>query len=446
MVTFGCHDTFLSTPSPKNITETVWVETFWTRNVTTGVHIKDKVSKQEDMADKMDFNNTEIAFDHRSTQELLRAKLLFGTLGHGWLMDMARPLLELAFKLRLPIAPIIKKTIFSQFCGGENLEECKNNIGKLYDQGRIKSILDYSVEGSHTESGFDDNLNTLLQCCSFSQNQKHVPFLVFKPSALGTLELYQKISQNVQLTPLEQEQWGRTVKRFEKICETVANTDTLRVMVDAEESWGQSAVDQLVENMMVRFNEKRTVVFTTVQLYLASKYDYLLELKELGDRFGIKVGVKLVRGAYMEKEAHWAKERNLPNPVCQDKSTTDRNFDQGMDYVLENLNGFELFLGTHNEKSCLRAVDKLQQQNLDPSDIRIWFGQLYGMGDNIGHIMARNGYNVAKYVPYGPVREVMPYLIRRVRENSSVGSQSSRELQLIKRELTRRKQVKANSF
>src|SRR5690606_34175635 len=255
------------------------------------------------------------------------------------------------------------------------------SIIKLHDNGGIRSILDYSVEGAHTESGFDGNLDTLLQCCSFSQGQRHVPFLVFKPSALGTLDLYQKVSEGLYLSPLEQAQWGRTAKRFEKICGAVAQTDSLKVMIDAEESWSQPAVDRLVESMMVRFNRKRTVVFTTVQLYLAHKYEYLKELKELGDRFGIGVGVKLVRGAYM-----------------------------GTDFVLENLQGFELFLGTHNELSCLRAVDKLHQLDLAPNDSRIWFGQLYGMGDNIGHIMAPKGYNVAKYVPYGPVREVMPYL------------------------------------
>ncbi len=392
-----------------------------------------------DMSEKLDFNNTESAFEHRSTQELLKAKFLFGMLGHGWLMDLGKPFMELAFKLRIPIAPIIKKTIFSQFCGGENLEECKISIIKLHDNGGIRSILDYSVEGAHTESGFDGNLDTLLQCCSFSQGQRHVPFLVFKPSALGTLDLYQKVSEGLYLSPLEQAQWGRTAKRFEKICGAVAQTDSLKVMIDAEESWSQPAVDRLVESMMVRFNRKRTVVFTTVQLYLAHKYEYLKELKELGDRFGIGVGVKLVRGAYMEKEAERALEKNHQNPVCQDKSATDLNFDMGTDFVLENLQGFELFLGTHNELSCLRAVDKLHQLDLAPNDSRIWFGQLYGMGDNIGHIMAPKGYNVAKYVPYGPVREVMPYLIRRAKENSSVGSQSSRELQLIERELIRRK-------
>src|SRR5690606_16174630 len=396
------------------------------------------------MSKKLDFNNTEMAFGHRSTQELHRAKFLFGMLGHGWLMNLGKPLMELAFKLRLPISPIIKKTVFNQFCGGESLDECKISIAELYDDGRIRSILDYSVEGALTESGFDGNLDTLLQCCRFSQDQEHVPFLVFKPTALGTLELYQKVSEGMYLSPLEQEQWRRKDKKFTKICGAVAETASLKVMVDAEESWGQPAVDRLVESMMVRFNRKRTVVFTTVQLYLAHKYDYLVELKELGDRFGIGVGVKLVRGAYMEKEADRANERNYQNPVCQDKSATDRNFDLGTDYVLENLQGFELFLGTHNELSCLRAVEKLQQLDLDPLDTRIWFGQLYGMGDNIGHIMAGQGYNVAKYVPYGPVREVMPYLIRRVRENSSVGSQSSRELQLIQRELLRRKQIEAN--
>ena len=322
--------------------------------------------------------------------------------------------------------------------------ECTGSIDALYENTGVKSILDYSVESARDQASFDATLQTLMEVCTFSQDRENVPFLVFKPSGLGSLQLFQKISENQVLTPEETGQWERTVERFRTLCGAVAATGHLRVMVDAEESWGHPAVDWLIEEMMVLFNTERTVVFTTVQLYLEHKLDYLQWLGELAKEHGITVGVKLVRGAYMEKEGHRALELGYSNPVCPDKASTDENFDRGTDLVLENLERFELFLGTHNERSCLGLLQKLKGLGIAPEDDRIWFGQLYGMGDNISHILSQNGYNVAKYVPFGPVREVMPYLIRRMEENSSVGAQSSRELELIRRELIRRKQAKAS--
>ncbi|SFB76013.1 L-proline dehydrogenase [Flagellimonas taeanensis] len=391
------------------------------------------------MSDTINFNNTEIAFGTRTKKELLRAKFLFGMLEYGWLTRMAKPLLNIAFKSRLPIDPIIKKTIFSQFCGGESLMECKTKIDALYNGGEIMSILDYSVEGAENETSFDQTLETLLKICEFSEFQKQVPFLVFKPSGLGSLELFEKVSNGSPLDDIEMEKWNKVRNRFEMICESVAKTENLKIMVDAEESWCHTAIDGLTEEMMVKYNTQRTVVFTTVQLYLSKKIDYLRKLKALGEQNRIKIGVKLVRGAYMEKERDRALEHGYESPVCEDKSSTDQNFNNGGNYVLENLDVFDLFLGTHNELSCLQLVKKLKERNISNSDERIWFGQLYGMSDNISYNLAERGYNVAKYVPFGPVRDVMPYLIRRAEENSSVGSQSSREMELIKKELLRRK-------
>lgn len=391
------------------------------------------------MSDTINFNNTEIAFGTRTKKELLRAKFLFGMLEYGWLTRMAKPLLNIAFKSRLPVDPIIKKTIFSQFCGGESLMECKTKIDALYNGGEIMSILDYSVEGAENEASFDQTLETLLKICEFSEFQKQVPFLVFKPSGLGSLELFEKVSNGFPLDDIEMEKWNKVRNRFEMICESVAKTENLKIMVDAEESWCHTAIDRLTEEMMVKYNTQRTVVFTTVQLYLSKKIDYLRKLKALGEQHRIKIGVKLVRGAYMEKERDRALEHGYESPVCEDKSSTDQNFNNGGNYVLENLDVFDLFLGTHNELSCLQLVKKLKERNISNSDERIWFGQLYGMSDNISYNLAERGYNVAKYVPFGPVRDVMPYLIRRAEENSSVGSQSSREMELIKKELLRRK-------
>ena len=394
------------------------------------------------MPDIQNFNDTEVTFSTRTTKELLRARFLFTMLGQTWLISMSKPILLWSLKIGLPIGPLIKKTVFAHFCGGESLVECKGSIDALHERTGIKSILDYSVESAKNEASFDGTLQTLLEVCTFAQRRENVPFLVFKPSALGSLQLFQKVSENQTLTPKEMEQWNRVIQRFRILCGAVAETGHLKVMVDAEESWGHPAVDWLVEEMMVLFNTERTVVFTTVQLYLDHKFSYLQRLKEIGKRHTVKLGVKLVRGAYMEKEGLRALEMGYPNPVCQDKATTDHNFDQGTNFVLENLDSFELFLGTHNELSCLGLLQKLHGMGIGPQDDRIWFGQLYGMGDNIGHILSQKGYNVAKYVPFGPVREVMPYLIRRMEENSSVGAQSSRELELIKKELIRRKKTK----
>lgn len=391
------------------------------------------------MSKTIDFNNTQIAFQSKTTEQLGKAKFLFSLLGYGWLTRVGKVLMQVAFKIRLPIEPIMKRAIFFQFCGGETLEECKSNIDVLYAEGGVMSILDYSVEGADNEANFDRTLAALLDICDFSELQEQIPFLVFKPTGLGRLELFQKVSEDLPLDLSEMEEWAKVKKRFESICKAVAETRDLKLMVDAEESWSHKAIDRLTEEMMVRFNTKRTVVYATVQLYLWNKMRYLEQLKKLAEENHIRVGVKLVRGAYMEKERDRALAKGYESPVCVDKSTTDKNFNHGMSFVLENLEVFDLFLGTHNEMSCKQLVQKMEERNLPNDDARIWFGQLFGMSDNISFNLAENGYNVVKYVPFGPIRDVMPYLIRRAEENSSVGSQSSRELQLLKKELHRRK-------
>ncbi|MCK0159203.1 proline dehydrogenase family protein [Allomuricauda sp. F6463D] len=394
------------------------------------------------MSDMLNFDNTQTAFINKTDNELKKAKFLFGMLGYAQLTRFAKPMLNFAFKYRLPIQTVLKKTIFSQFCGGENLMECKEQIDELYLNGEVMSILDYSVEGFENEPSFDNTLDVLLKICEFSEFQKQIPFLVFKPTGIGRLEVFRKVSENVTLSNSEAEEWDRIKERFETICRTVSETESLKIMVDAEESWSHAAVDKLTEEMMVKYNKRRTVVFTTIQLYLCNKYDYLKKLKDLGEKSQIKIGVKLVRGAYMEKERDRAFTNGYESPVCKDKATTDQNFENGSNYVLENLDVFDFFLGTHNELSCKLLAQKMMDSNIDNNDSRIWFGQLFGMSDNISFNMAQSGYNVVKYVPFGPIKDVMPYLIRRAEENSSVGSQSSREIQLLKKELQRRNKTK----
>lgn len=236
------------------------------------------------MSDILDFNNTETAFASKSNIELKKAKVLFGMLGYDQLTKIAKPLLNFAFQSRLPVEGVLKRTIFSQFCGGENLLECKNQIDKLYHNGTVMSILDYSVEGAESELSFDSTLDTLLKICKFSEFQKQIPFVVFKPTGIGRLEIFRKVSENVPLNLSEAEEWTRVKQRFEAICKAVAETDSLKIMVDAEESWSHAAVDGLTEEMMLKYNKKRTVVFATVQLYLSKKYEYLQQLKAFGEK------------------------------------------------------------------------------------------------------------------------------------------------------------------
>ncbi len=393
------------------------------------------------MSDMLNFNNTKTAFNSKTDYELKKAKFLFGMLAYSKLTRVAKPMLDFAFQYGLPIERLLKKTIFSQFCGGENLLECKEHIDELYLNGKVMSILDYSVEGAANEASFEKTLNTLLKICEFSEFQKQIPFLVFKPTGIGRLDIFGKVSENTALSLSETEEWIKIKKRFDTICRAVAETDNLKIMVDAEESWSHAAVDSLTEEMMLKYNKQRTVVFATIQLYLSNKYDYLEKLRDLGASNQIKIGVKLVRGAYMEKERDRAFAKGYESPVCKDKFTTDQNFENGTDYVLDNLDVFDLFLGTHNEISCKRLVQRMIDRSIGSMDHRIWFGQLYGMSDNISFNLARAGYNVVKYVPFGPIKDVMPYLIRRAEENSSVGSQSSREIELLKKELQRRNEI-----
>ena len=281
------------------------------------------------MADTLNFNNTKTAFVNKTYWDLKRAKFLFKVLRYGQLIRLAKPLLEFAFEHGIPVEQVLKKTIFSQFCGGENLVECEKQIDELYLKGKVMSILDYSVEGIENEASFDKTLDTLLKICEFSESKKQIPFLVFKPTGMGRLEIYRKVSENIDLSVSEAEEWIRIKKRFETMCRAVSQTDNLKIMVDAEESWSHPAVDGLTEEMMVKYNKQRTVVFTTVQLYLNNKYDYLKKLKKLGVNNQIKIGVKLVRGAYMEKERDRAFAKGYESPVCKDKSITDQNFNNG---------------------------------------------------------------------------------------------------------------------
>lgn len=391
----------------------------------------------------LNFENTRVAFTSKSDRELRHAEWLFRLIGKTWLTNLAKPVTTFLLRIGFPITPLLRHTVFAQFCGGETIAECQPIVEDLYDKGGVYSILDYSIEGKDTEAFFDHTLKELLHVNQYAGSSPEVPFLVFKPSGMGRHALYEKVSSKRSLTPEETEEWSRVLSRFDRICAAVAATPAMKIMVDAEESWIQPAIDRLTEDLMIRYNQKRAVVLNTVQMYRHDRLPYLKHLYRVGRDNKIRIGIKLVRGAYMEKERERAMQMGYDSPICPDKRATDINFDQGMLYCLSRLEVFDVFAGSHNENSCRKLGMKLEELGIAKDDPRIWFGQLYGMSDHISFNLAETGHNTAKYVPYGPIREVVPYLFRRAEENSSVGSQSSRELYFIKKERLRRKRVRA---
>ena len=383
----------------------------------------------------MEFNNTKIAFNYKSDFDLKRAYFLFKLLSLGVISKMGRKFLKTLVMLNLPIDSLIKKTIYAQFCGGTDIFDCVQVIDNL-KKSNVYSILDYSVEGSINENDFEMSMNKCLAILSECKSKDLSNFIVFKPSAVGRFSLYKKVTLNQKLTQKEEDEWLRVEGRFDRICSEASKRDIM-VLVDAEESWIQTAIDELVVKMMKTYNSKKAIVFTTIQAYRRDRFDYLVKLhKQLSSE--TKIGVKLVRGAYMEKERKRAKKYNYQSPICDDKNHTDEVFNNSLKFIIQNINHFGLFIGSHNELSNKLSAELLKKYKIRPDDSRIWFSQLYGMSDNISFTLANNGYNVAKYLPFGPVREVMPYLMRRLDENSSISSQTNRELQLIKKELKRR--------
>lgn len=383
------------------------------------------------------FNNTEKAFSLKSNSELNRAHFLFQMIGKPALVKIGTSLTNFALKFHLPVEGIIRKTVFDHFCGGVSEQDCLQVVAKMYTKG-VSSVLDYSVEGKEEEAQFDACLKMTLKTIDFAKENKAIPFAVFKPTGLGRIDLYEKIGEKASLSTAEQEEWNRVVARFEKICQYAFDND-VRILIDGEETWMQDAADEVVERMMEKFNIKKAIIFNTLQLYRWDRVPYLKALHQRAKDKGYHIGMKLVRGAYMEKEAKRAEEKGYKNPICESKQATDINFNDGLNYMLDNIAEMAIFAGTHNEESSYLLMNMMQEKGISNDDSRIWFGQLYGMSDNISYNLAANNYNVAKYLPFGPVRDVMPYLIRRAQENTSVAGQTGRELTLIISERNRRK-------
>jgi len=383
------------------------------------------------------FNNTQVAFSLKSDTELDRAYFLFKMIANQPLVRIGTAVTNFALKANLPVEGLIRATVFDHFCGGVNENDCLSVVDKMYTAG-VSSVLDYSVEGKEEEEQFDAALKMTLKTIEFAKERLAIPFAVFKPTGLGRLDLYEKIGNKEILTAAEQEEWDRVVNRFDTVCKEGHSKD-VALLIDGEESWMQDAADDLVTEMMRKYNKQKAIVFNTLQLYRWDRLDYLKKLHEVAKNEGFHIGMKLVRGAYMEKENKRAEEKGYPTPICASKEATDTNYDAAVLYMLEHLDSMSIFAGTHNEQSTYDLMTLMHKKSIPSNDSRIWFGQLYGMSDNISYNLATNGYNVAKYLPFGPVKDVMPYLIRRAEENTSVAGQTSRELTLIKTERKRRK-------
>jgi proline dehydrogenase len=384
----------------------------------------------------LSFENTEIAFRNSSNTDLKRAYWLFRMININFFVKMGPPLTNFAMKIGLPIKGIIKATIFKHFCGGETINECDDTIKKLYNGG-VGTILDYSVEGEDEEQVFDATRDEIVLTIKRASGDKAVPITVFKVTGVGRFSLLEKLDAGTALTSDEQVEWQKVQDRVLAIC-TKAHESGVPVMVDAEETWIQETIDLLALNMMRKFNKEKAIVYNTYQLYrhdkLASlKQDHIIAVKE-----GFILGAKLVRGAYMEKERKRAAEMGYPSLIQPDKQSTDKDYDAALHFCIDNVEQIAFVAGTHNENSCRVLADLLNEKQVLHNHPHVYFSQLLGMSDNLSFNLADAGYNVAKYVPYGPVKSVLPYLFRRAQENTAIAGQMSRELSLILKEKKRR--------
>jgi proline dehydrogenase len=385
------------------------------------------------------FDNTEVAFSSKSNRDLKRAYWLFKIIASPFIVKVGKGATNMALKLRLPISAPIKATIFRQFCGGETIAECDRTISDLGKFG-IGTILDYSVEGKTSDEDFDQTVDIIIQTIHRAANDPHIPFAVFKVTGIGRHDLIEKASTH-GYTPTSDEkaEIDVIVSRIDRICHAAHEAGT-SVFIDAEESWIQDAIDQWTFDMMLKYNKERCIVFNTLQMYRHDRLAFLRDCLELAQKHQVKYGIKLVRGAYMEKERARAIEKGYPSPIQATKADTDKDYNVALKEVLENRAVFSLCAGTHNEDSSELLMNLMQEAQIDPQSEQFYFAQLLGMSDHISYNVAHAKYHVAKYVPFGPVKEVLPYLLRRADENTSVAGQTGRELSLIIKELDRRKQ------
>lgn len=386
------------------------------------------------------FNDTEVAFAYKATKQLKWSRFVFAVMGYPWMVKLGMSLIHLALKIHFPVRNIIKKTLFNQFCGGESIQDCEKTI-KLLGNRNVHTILNYSIEGIESEDGYNEVMLEAFRIVDFSTMADYVPFCVLKLSGLGSTYLMNKAQRDETLSEEEKTKLNHFEQRVIKIAQKV-HDQGIMMMIDAEESWIQGFIDGVSERLMERFNKTRPVVFNTYQLYRTDAFNQLqLALKKATDD-GYYLGAKLVRGAYMEKERKRAREMGYVSPIHPNKVAVDKDYDAAIRFCVQHIGRMGLCSGTHNEKSVRHLAELMEENGLEKNDSRIYFAQLLGMSDHISFLLSKRGYNVAKFVPYGPVRKVLPYLFRRAEENTSIAGQSGREYLLIQKELKRRKNKK----
>lgn len=384
------------------------------------------------------FDDVRIAFQYRSDKELQLAKKIFSVIDSPFITGMGIAFTKIALRLRLPVITLFRKTLFKQFCGGISLEEAGRTAEKLRLYN-VQAILDYGVEAKDKDSDWAKTFLNLKKAVKYAADNR-IPFISIKITGIARFSLLEKLHKEGKPDSAEEKEWELVINRMDAVCSLAAERG-VKVLIDAEETWIQYPVNMICDQMMQQYNKKTAVVFNTFQLYCKGTLAFLKESHRIAKAGGYILGAKLVRGAYMEKERLRADKYHYPSPIQENKATTDQDFDAAIAYCLEHINEISLFIGTHNEKSCYHAISLMNEMDIPAGHAHIFFSQLYGMSDPISFNLADNGYQVAKYLPYGPVKDVIPYLLRRAEENTSIAGQSNRELSLIKAEIKRRKQM-----
>jgi len=384
----------------------------------------------------VNFDDTKTAFITKSDAQLRKASWLFKLVANQKLVSFGKWSSAMAMKVGLPIKGMVKSTVYDQFVGGETIDECLKTIQDLYKY-KVHSILDYSVEGAQNEVDFDSTMEKTIETIRFAEKYDGIPFAVFKVTGVARFNLLAKVNSGDVLSEEENKEYMRAEDRIEHICKAAADS-SISLLVDAEESWIQDAIDAIVENMMERFNKEECIIYNTLQMYRWDRLEYLKKSYARAKEKNYYYGIKLVRGAYMEKERERAYDLGYKSPIQPDKEATDRDYDEAVKYIMAHTDYLYLMAGSHNEESTRILAELMKEQGLEKNDKHVWFSQLYGMSDNLSFNLAKEGYQVVKYLPFGPVEKTLPYLIRRAEENTSAAGQTSRELDLIEKEMERR--------
>jgi len=388
---------------------------------------------------RVSFDDTAAAFSFRDDRELKRIYWLFWLMNLGWLTHLAKYLIPIVIRLHLPVRKWIRNTLYQQFCGGETLEDVMQTAKRL-DNAGMHIILDYGVEGKETEEVFEHTCTEYIRMITYASRQSNIPFIAVKMTGLARTQLLEKLHAQHTLTEAEKTEWQKACQRLERIVKEAVQHH-IGVMVDAEESWIQSPIDELVMKLMQTYNQQSAVLFQTYQLYRTDRLALLKSHVHQAKENGFILGAKLVRGAYLEKERKRAAEKGYPSPVHANKAATDKDYNEAIQYCMNYLDHVSCCIATHNEKSCQLAIQLMEEKQIASNHPHVYFSQLYGMSDHISFNLSKHGYRVCKYLPYGPLEDVIPYLMRRAQENTSVAGQTSRELRLIKQEIARRKAI-----